>query len=168
MQSIVKPGNCWCPRVFNQNPDIKRSFQPFDHLCGGMRKCRKAYGRRDWRRRGGTRNMESERMPEEWRASVLIPIFKNKGDVQSFSNYRGITLISHTMKLWERVVERRLRSELPFSEQQYGFIVCFESVDGEVQLKKVRRTWRKLMTRCQEKRCGIAWESQDWQRSTWE
>ena len=95
------------------------------------------------------RTMESERMPEEWRDSVLIPIFKNKGDVQSCSNYRGIKLISHTMKLWERIVEKRLRSDLKFSNQQYGFmpcttdvwfhamhyrcIVCFESVDGEVQ-----------------------------------
>ena len=68
------------------------------------------------------RTMESERMPEEWRESILIQIFKNKGDVQSCSNYRGITLISHTMKLWEIVVERRLRSKLTFSEQQYGFM----------------------------------------------
>ncbi|KAK3518664.1 hypothetical protein QTP70_007151 [Hemibagrus guttatus] len=36
------------------------------------------------------RVLESERMPEEWRRSVLVPIFKNKGDVQSCSNYRGI------------------------------------------------------------------------------
>ena len=33
--------------------------------------------------------LESEKMPEEWR-SVLVPIFKNKGHVQSCSNYRGI------------------------------------------------------------------------------
>ncbi|KAK3575645.1 hypothetical protein QTP86_031602, partial [Hemibagrus guttatus] len=51
------------------------------------------------------RVLESERMPEEWRRSVLVPIFKNKGDMQSCSNYRGIKLMSHTMKLWERVVE---------------------------------------------------------------
>ena len=53
------------------------------------------------------RTMESERMQEEWRDSVLIPICKNKGDVQSCSNYRGIKLIGHTMKLWERIIERR-------------------------------------------------------------
>ena len=41
------------------------------------------------------RTMESERMPEEWRDSILIPMFKNKGYVQSCSNYRGITLISN-------------------------------------------------------------------------
>ena len=85
------------------------------------------------------RTMESEGMPEEWRDSALVPMFKNMGDVQRCSNYRGIKLISHTMKLWERVVERRLRSELTFSEQHYGLfharekryrcIVCFESVD---------------------------------------
>ena len=36
------------------------------------------------------RTMESERMPEEWRDCVLIPIFKNKCDAQSCNNYRGI------------------------------------------------------------------------------
>ena len=60
--------------------------------------------------------LEDERMPDEWKRSVLVPIFKNKGDVQSCSNYRGITLISHTMKLWKRVVEARLRHEDMISE----------------------------------------------------
>ncbi|KAK3553761.1 hypothetical protein QTP70_009181 [Hemibagrus guttatus] len=68
------------------------------------------------------RVLESERMPEEWRRSVLVPIFKNKGDVQSCSNYRGIKLMSHTMKVWERVVEARLRKVVEICEQQYGFM----------------------------------------------
>ncbi|KAK3569417.1 hypothetical protein QTP86_029325 [Hemibagrus guttatus] len=42
------------------------------------------------------RVLESERMPEECRRSVLVPIFKNKGDVQSCSNYRRIKLMSHS------------------------------------------------------------------------
>ncbi|KAG7497869.1 hypothetical protein JOB18_045303 [Solea senegalensis] len=58
------------------------------------------------------RILESEGMPEEWRRSVMVPIFKNKGDVQDCSNCRGIKLMSHTMKLWERVVETRLRAEV--------------------------------------------------------
>ena len=43
----------------------------------------------------------SNKMPEEWRKSILVPIYKNKGDIQSYTNYRGIKLMSHTMKLWE-------------------------------------------------------------------
>ncbi|GJS00135.1 retrovirus-related pol polyprotein LINE-1 [Tanacetum coccineum] len=61
-------------------------------------------------------------MPEEWRLSEVIPIYKNKGDAQACSNYRGIKLLSHTMKLWERVIERRLRRETRVSENQFGFM----------------------------------------------
>ncbi|GJV53663.1 retrovirus-related pol polyprotein LINE-1 [Tanacetum coccineum] len=41
----------------------------------------------------------SAKMPEEWRLSEVIPIYKNKGDAQACSNYRGIKLLSHTMNL---------------------------------------------------------------------
>jgi hypothetical protein len=41
----------------------------------------------------------SNKMPDEWRKSILVPIFKNKGDIQSCTYYRGIKLMSHTMKL---------------------------------------------------------------------
>ena len=41
------------------------------------------------------RLLMNERMPEEWRRSVLIPICKNKVDAQCCGNYRGIKLMSH-------------------------------------------------------------------------
>ena len=83
------------------------------------------------------RTMESEMMPEEWRDSILIPIFKNKGD------YRGIKLISHSMKLWEREVERRLRSELTFSEQQYGFMPGKSTTDALFALRVLMEKYRE-------------------------
>ncbi|GJV57817.1 hypothetical protein Tco_1458822 [Tanacetum coccineum] len=46
------------------------------------------------------------KMQDEWMLSEVIPIYKNKGDVQACSNYRGIKLLSHTMKLWERELSR--------------------------------------------------------------
>ena len=30
-------------------------------------------------------------MPEHWRHSILIPINKEKGNIQEYKNYRGIT-----------------------------------------------------------------------------
>ena len=89
------------------------------------------------------RTMESERMPEEWRNSVLLPIFKNKGDVQSCSNYRGIKLIGHTMKLWERIIERRLRRDLTFSNQQYGFMPGKSTTDALFALRVLMEKYRE-------------------------
>ncbi|EMS47291.1 hypothetical protein TRIUR3_23813 [Triticum urartu] len=51
---------------------------------------------------------------EMWRglgdiAIVWLPIFKNKGSVQSCTNYRGVKLKNRTMNPWERVIEHHLR-----------------------------------------------------------
>ncbi|XP_065855541.1 uncharacterized protein [Euphorbia lathyris] len=64
----------------------------------------------------------NNKMPSKWRKSTLIPLYKNKGDVQDCANYRGIKLMSHTMKLWERVIEQRLRRTVKISENQFGFM----------------------------------------------
>ena len=68
------------------------------------------------------RLLMGEQLPEEWRSSVLIPIYKNKGDAQCCRNYRGIKLMSHTMKVWERIIKVRLRDRVEISKQQYGFM----------------------------------------------
>ena len=57
----------------------------------------------------------TKKMSDEWRKSILVPIYKNKGDIQSCTNYRGIKLMCHTMKLWERVIKQRLRHETTIS-----------------------------------------------------
>ncbi|KAK3569771.1 hypothetical protein QTP86_004190 [Hemibagrus guttatus] len=88
------------------------------------------------------RVLESERMPEEWRRSVLVPIFKNKGDVQSCSNYRGIKLMSHTMKVRERVVEARLRKVVEICEQQYGFMPRKSTTDAIFALRILMEKYR--------------------------
>ena len=41
------------------------------------------------------------KMPQEWRHSTIIPLYKSKGDAQNYNNYGGIKLLSHTMKLWD-------------------------------------------------------------------
>ena len=72
----------------------------------------------------------SAKMPKEWRLSKVIPIYKNKGDVQNCCNYRGIKLLSHTMKLWERVIETRLRRETNVPDYQFGFMPGRSSIEA--------------------------------------
>jgi hypothetical protein len=62
-------------------------------------------------------------MSDEWRRSTIILIYKNKGDIQNCANYRGVKLMSHTMKLWERVIERRLRKETQVTDNS-NLVLC--------------------------------------------
>jgi hypothetical protein len=60
-------------------------------------------------------------IPNAWRRSVLVPLYKNKGDVQACTNYRGIKLLAHTFKIWERVINDRIRNIVPIHPAQFGF-----------------------------------------------
>jgi len=42
--------------------------------------------------------MDRDRMPESWRRSVLIPLYKGKGDAKEYSNYRSLKMLEHAMK----------------------------------------------------------------------
>ncbi|XP_059281005.1 uncharacterized protein LOC132034638 [Lycium ferocissimum] len=50
----------------------------------------------------------------------IIPLYNNKGDIHSCNNYRDIKPLSHTMKVWERVVEMRVRRGVTISLNQLG------------------------------------------------
>ena len=41
-------------------------------------------------------------MPRNWKRSRLVLIYKGKGSILECNNYRGIKLMSHTMKLYQR------------------------------------------------------------------
>ena len=70
------------------------------------------------------------KMPEEWRSSTVIPLYKNKGDIHDCNNFRGIKLRSHTMKLWERVIARRLRKNGSISVNQFGFMRGMSTIEA--------------------------------------
>ena len=62
------------------------------------------------------RILKMKKMSNEWQKSTLVPINKNKGGVQNCMNSRGIKLMSHTMKLWEKVIKHRLRQKTQVSD----------------------------------------------------
>ena len=86
---------------------------------------------------------EQEKIPTEWRDSVIIPIYKEKGDIHDCGNYRGIKLMSHTMKIWERIIDR-LREETTIRDEQFGFM------PGRVTTDTIFAVWQ-LMEKHREK-----------------
>ena len=89
------------------------------------------------------RILNGEKMPKEWRESILVPIFKNKGDAQNCSNYRGIKLICHGMKIWERIVEARLRGLVRISDEQFGFMPGKGTTDAMFALRMLMEKYRE-------------------------
>ena len=91
---------------------------------------------------------EQAKIPEEWRDSVIVPIFKEKGDIQDCGNYRGIKMISHTMKIWESIIDRRLREETSIGEVQFGFMPGRGTTDAIFAarhvIEKHQEVWRCL------------------------
>ena len=45
--------------------------------------------------------LDGKGMPAEWALSVMVPIFKGKGDAMSCAAYRGVKLLEHAMKIVE-------------------------------------------------------------------
>ena len=87
--------------------------------------------------------LEKEMIPDKWRESTLIPIYKEKGDIQSCGNYRGIKLMSHTLKLLERILDSRLRQVARIGRQQLGFMKGLGTVDGVFSLRQIMEKYRE-------------------------
>ena len=88
-----------------------------------------------------SRLLRGEKMPDEWRRSVLVLLYKGKKDIKECGNYRGIKLMSHTMKLWERVIEARIRKKVTIVEQQFGFMPGRSTTDAIFCLRMLLEKW---------------------------
>ncbi|XP_033117702.1 uncharacterized protein LOC117117504 [Anneissia japonica] len=61
-------------------------------------------------------------MPDDWKLSILIPIYKGKGSVMDCGSYRGIKLLEQGMKVLERVLEKRLRDIIKIDDMKFSFM----------------------------------------------
>ena len=61
-------------------------------------------------------------IPEDWKSSVILPIYKGKGDPMECGSYRGIKLLEHAMKVVGRIFEHRIRQQIEVDNMQFGFM----------------------------------------------
>ena len=86
---------------------------------------------------------------ESCRKSVLIPLYKGKGDAKECSNYRSVKLVEHSMKVIERVFERRLTRIADISGMQLEFMPGRGTIDGIFAVRQ--NLWKNfvlLMKNC--------------------
>ncbi|VDO18747.1 unnamed protein product [Heligmosomoides polygyrus] len=71
-----------------------------------------------------------KKVPERWQQSTTIPIWKKKGSPADSVGYRTIRLLSHTMKIFERIVDGRIRDVFQLSTSRCGFVSSCGTVDA--------------------------------------
>jgi len=64
--------------------------------------------------------LKKEKLPEEWKKSIIVPIHK-KGDKTDCSNYRGISLLPTTYKILSNILLSRL---IPYVKEIIGNHQC--------------------------------------------
>jgi Reverse transcriptase (RNA-dependent DNA polymerase) len=84
------------------------------------------------------------RIPEDWGKTIICLLFERKGDKADCGNYRDISLLPHITKIYERKLERRLRShvEEKLGEWQHGFRPNTSTSDLIFSMKMIlEKTW---------------------------
>jgi hypothetical protein len=64
--------------------------------------------------------LNKEELPEEWKESITVPIYK-QGDERDCSNYRGVSLLPTTYKILSNILLSRLT---PYTKEITGDHQC--------------------------------------------
>ena len=84
-----------------------------------------------------------EKIPDDWRSSITCPIYKGKGDSMECGKHRGVRLLEHGMKLYERVLEKRLRSLINIGEYQFGFCPGRSTTGAIYIMRQIQEKYRQ-------------------------
>lgn len=68
-------------------------------------------------------------LPSEWKTSLSIPIYK-KGRKKDPDNYRYITLLNSTHKLFTKILADKISNQISISEHQQGLRRNRSTVDA--------------------------------------
>jgi len=85
--------------------------------------------------------VKEEKMPTDWDRSWMINVYKGKGDALQCGSYRGIKLLEHAMKVFERVMEVRLRQRLHIDDMQFGFMPGKGTTDAVFIVRQVQEKY---------------------------
>ena len=86
--------------------------------------------------------MNREELPEEWKESIIVPIYK-KGNKTDCSNYRGISLLPTTYKILTNILLSKL---IPYAEEllwinMYLNIIAQLMIIYSAFIKYLRKKW---------------------------
>ena len=79
---------------------------------------------------------KEEEIPRSWEEGEIIRLYKGKGLKGKCSNERGITLASNVGKLYERIINERVKKQVTITKAQAGGKPGCSTVDHLIVLKQ--------------------------------
>ena len=89
------------------------------------------------------RVLDGKGMLEDWKTSVMVPIYKRKGDVTNCGAYRGVKLLEHGMKIIVRVVNKRIRALVGVDDMQFGFMPGKGTTGALFIVRRIQEKYRE-------------------------
>ena len=87
--------------------------------------------------------LQSENIHDEWSKGDIKRLYKGKGKKGKCANERGITLASNFGKLYERIIDARVRKEVNITSAQLGGVKGASTVDHLYTLKQMEKLSRE-------------------------
>ena len=78
------------------------------------------------------------KVPDDWTRSTIVTLYKGKGDPLDCGSFRGIKLLEHGLKVFERVWDSRLRMVVNINKSQFGFMPGRGTTDAIFIVRQVQ------------------------------
>ena len=75
-------------------------------------------------------------MPVEWALSIVVPVFKGKGDIRNCSCYRAVKLLEH--EGGGKCVKKWPHRKVSVDEMHFGFIPERGTIDAVFILRRIQ------------------------------
>ena len=80
-------------------------------------------------------------MQAEFALSIMVAIFKGKGDIRNCSCYGNVKLLGCGMKVVERLLEKRFCRIVSVNEMQFSFMPERGTIDDAFILRKMQQEY---------------------------
>ena len=93
----------------------------------------------EWLKNLLNRILVERKIPEDCADSELVTIYKEKRDPMEYSNYRGIKLPEHGLKVLEKMLDKRLRQIITIDRMQFVFSPGKGTADPIFMIRQVQQ-----------------------------
>ena len=80
-------------------------------------------------------------MPSEWKNSIIISLYKGKGEALDRGNYQGLNLTEHILKIMEHIIEDFIQNIVNIDNMQFGFMPGHGTTDTIFILRQIQEAY---------------------------